>query len=83
MYYASVAKVIQVRDVPDEVHETLSRQAADAGMSLNRFLLAELESTARRSHNAEIFRRANERPGPRVRTDEIVADIRAERDRLG
>jgi 23S rRNA maturation mini-RNase III len=78
-----MSKVVQVRDVPEEVHETLSRQAEGAGMSLNRFLLAEFESIARRSRNAEVLSRARERAGPRLATDDIVADVRAERDRLG
>lgn len=78
-----MTRVIQVRDVPDEVHETLSRQAEAAGVSLNRFLLAEFESITRRSRNAEIFRRARERPRARLSTEEVVADIRDERDRLG
>ncbi|MDQ3306508.1 MAG: hypothetical protein M3535_11155 [Actinomycetota bacterium] len=45
---------IQVRDVPDEVHRTFRRRAAEAGMSLQEFLLAELTRAARRRTPAEV-----------------------------
>jgi antitoxin FitA len=71
--------MVQVRDVPDEIHAELVAQAERAGMSLNRFLLNELRQIARRSRNAEVFRRARARPGPRLSRESIVAEIRAMR----
>ncbi|MGH3557998.1 MAG: FitA-like ribbon-helix-helix domain-containing protein, partial [Mycobacterium sp.] len=35
-------KVIQIRNVPDEVHRTLRTRAAAAGVSLSDYLLDEL-----------------------------------------
>ena len=40
--------MIQVRDVPDELHSTLKARAASEGMNLSDFLKRELERTAER-----------------------------------
>ncbi|MBW3604484.1 MAG: hypothetical protein KY460_06125 [Actinobacteria bacterium] len=45
---------IQIRDVPDDVHRVHRRRAADAGMSLQEFLLAELIESARTRTPAEV-----------------------------
>ena len=42
----SVMPSIQVKDVPDEVHATLRKRAASAGMSLQEYLLARLVTEA-------------------------------------
>lgn len=80
MYIACMGQVIQVRNVPDEVHRELTQQATNAGLSLNRFLLTELERIARRGRNQEIFARARRRPGRRPTSAEIVQAIREIRD---
>jgi len=41
-----MSKMIQVRDVPDQVHRTLKARAAREGMSLSGFIKKELESSA-------------------------------------
>ena len=46
---------IQIRDVPDDVHRVHRRRAAEAGMSLQEFLLAELVESARTRTPAEII----------------------------
>lgn len=74
-------RVIQARDVPEEVYAELVRQAGSRGMSLNRFVLAEFERIARRGRNAEIFARARARGEDWPSGSEIVSVIRAERDR--
>jgi hypothetical protein len=71
---------LQVRDVPEAVHAELARQAAAAGMSLNRFMLAELERIARRGRNADVLRTAAARPGSQITSEEIVDAIRAGRE---
>ena len=43
-----MSKMIQVRDVPDEVHSTLKARAAREGMSLSDFIKRELEHSAER-----------------------------------
>jgi len=45
---------IQIRDVPDDVHLVHRRRAAEAGMSLQEFLLAELVDSARARTPAEV-----------------------------
>lgn len=45
---------IQIRDVPDDVHRVHRRRAAEAGMSLQEFLLSELVDSARAPTPAEI-----------------------------
>lgn len=43
-----MSKMIQIRDVPDEVHSALKARAAREGMSLSDFLKRELEHTVTR-----------------------------------
>ncbi len=69
-----MSRVIQIRDVPDELHEALSEAAHDSGLSLNRFVL--LHKVGRRRRNAEIFRQLHAQSGGRMTREEIVATIR-------
>jgi plasmid stability protein len=43
-----MSKMIQVRDVPEQIHSTLKARAAREGMSLSDFIKKELERTAER-----------------------------------
>ena len=45
---------IQIRGVPEDVHRTYRRRAAEAGVSLQRFLLSELVEGARTQTPAEV-----------------------------
>jgi len=76
-------KVIQIRDVPDDVHAELSRRAEAAGLSLSKFALRELEQSSRVGRNAEIFARLRQLPPTGISDEQIVSDIRAERERAG
>ena len=40
-------KMIQIRNVPDALHRKLKARAAEKGMSLSEYLLAEVEQIAR------------------------------------
>jgi hypothetical protein len=55
-----MSKVIQIREVPDDVHDALLAAAKDQGMSLTRYLQRELAQVARRATvvaaNAEVVR---------------------------
>lgn len=42
-----MSKVIQIRDVPDDVHDALVESARAEGLSLTRYMLRELEHLAR------------------------------------
>ncbi|WP_222932832.1 FitA-like ribbon-helix-helix domain-containing protein [Nocardia yunnanensis] len=46
---------LQIRDVPDEVRDTLAEQAARRGQSLQAFLLGLVEREARLVHNEQMF----------------------------
>ncbi len=74
--------MLQVRNVPDEVHATLRARAAAARMSLSDYVLRELEHIAERRPTAQILLRSAPRTSE-VSTDAIVAALhegRAERE---
>jgi plasmid stability protein len=76
-----VAKNIQIRNVPDEVHAVYKRRAAAAGMSLQEYLLADLTEQAGRLTMAESMARiASHARGSRVSTADIVQAIREDRE---
>ena len=52
---------LYVRDVPDEVTQTLKERAAAEGKSLSAFVAAELARIASRPTNAEIVERLRDR----------------------
>jgi len=54
---------IQIRDVPEDVHAELVRQAEEAEQSLNKYLLGVLRESIRGGGNAEVFARAAARKG--------------------
>lgn len=75
-----MAKTIQVRDVPDDVHRRLSDRAAEERRSLSQLLRDELIELARRPTMAEMLDRLAERPI--VGVPEAAADALA-RERQG
>ena len=74
-------KAIQIRDVPDDVHQTLRIRAAIAGLSLSDYLLQEITGIARRPTVAEVLDRVEARQGG-VSREAIVAAVRAGRGEL-
>ena len=56
-YVDSMAKMIQVRNVPDALHRSLKVRAAMAGKSLSDYLLGELREIAERPTLAEFRER--------------------------
>ncbi|WP_084965224.1 FitA-like ribbon-helix-helix domain-containing protein [Thermoactinospora rubra] len=82
-----MAGVIYVRDVDDDVIETLKQRAAEAGMSLPAYAAQRLTLIARRPANAEVMRKVRrlaaarrERGATMPTTADIVAAVRADRD---
>jgi predicted nucleic acid-binding protein len=55
-----MSKMLQVRNVPDEVHRTLKARAAREGLSLSDFVKRELERTAERPSLHEWLDRAQQ-----------------------
>jgi len=72
-----MSKVIQLRDVPDEVHDALTQAARAQGLSLTKYMLRELEHLARRPQvvrdNAESIRRTQQKVQGRSDRDLILA----------
>ena len=71
--------MIQVRDVPDEVHGTLKSRAAREGMSLSDFLKRELAHVAERPTMQEWLARTQQAKTIRSKTSPAQA-IRALRE---
>jgi hypothetical protein len=75
-----MAKSVQIRNVPDDVHRTLRGRAAAEGQSLSDYLLAEITRVAARPPAADVLRRAALRHGG-AQIREIVTAVRSGRDR--
>jgi plasmid stability protein len=75
-----MAKMIQIRNVPDDLHRVLRVRAAQAGLSLSDYLLKQLRRTADRPTREELLDRIARRTPVRSRVR--VADaVRSERER--
>jgi antitoxin FitA len=75
-----MSKMVQVRNVPDQLHRKLKVRAAEQGVSLSDYILAELRRVADRISPQELAERA--RSIVREETRPTPAElIRAERDR--
>lgn len=74
-----MSKMIQVRNVPDDVHRKLKARAALAGTSLSEYLLRELRRAADRPTPEELRARleARECVDP---AEPVVDALRAERE---
>jgi plasmid stability protein len=71
--------MVQIRNVPDELHRKLKSRAALAGMSISEYLLRELERSLQRPTREELLQRLQSRD--RVELRESVADaVAAERE---
>ena len=57
-----MSKMIQIRNVPDELHRTLKVRAAKAGMTLSDYLLSEIEHVAEKPTLAEMMERLGQDP---------------------
>jgi plasmid stability protein len=62
-----MAKMIQIRHVPDEVHRALVAKAAAQGLSLSDYLRAEVTKVAERPSMDEVLARIRELPPVAVR----------------
>lgn len=74
-----MAKTIQVRDVPDDVHHRLTIRAAQQRLSLSEVVRADLVQLARRPTMDEMLERLASRP-PLVVPEATADAIAGERD---
>jgi len=73
-----------VRDVPEQVRDTLAEVARSRGQSMQAYLLSLLEEDARQARNVMLLRQVRETGGGYVaeagQTEAELDTIRAERD---
>lgn len=74
-----MAKMIQIRNVPDDVHKRLKVRAAQMGMSLSDYLKREVVRIAHTPTLEEVLERTSRRP-PVDLGQSIEDAVRAERD---
>jgi antitoxin FitA len=75
-----MGKMIQLRNVPDELHRKLKARAALAGVSLSDYLLADIRRSAERPTREELVRRLHELTPVEPRESPAKA-LRAERNK--
>ena len=75
-----MSKMIQVRNVPDDVHRTLKVRAAAVGMSLSDYVKRDLEIAAARPTLEEIDARVSARGPSNVRADTVISALREARE---
>ncbi len=74
-----MATMIQIRNVPEDVHRKAKARAALAGMTLSEFILRELQKILERPPREELLARISKLAEPRL--DPEPADlIRLERE---
>ncbi len=74
-----MSRTIQIRHVPDSVHQRLKSRAAQAGMSLSDCLLVELRKIAERPTTEELRKRLQQRE-PVTLPISAAQAVREERD---
>jgi len=72
-------RTIQIRNVPHALHRVLKVRAAQAGMTLSDFLLAEARKVAERPSRQELIERLARLPPVRLRVRPAAA-VRAQRE---
>ena len=75
-----MSKMIQLRNVPDDLHRKLKARAAQEGMSLSDYLLAEIQKIAERPTLSELRKRLHGRTTVKPQLPPAES-IRAERER--
>lgn len=79
MYRDSMSKMLQVRNLPDDVHARLKERAVQARMSLSDYVAQELTKLVRYRSNAEIVREARKKTFD-IPIEEVVEGIRRDRE---
>jgi plasmid stability protein len=67
----NMSKMIQLRNVPDNLHRRLKARAAMAGMSLSDYLVSEIKEIAERPTLAELRERLHQRKPVTVELDAV------------
>jgi plasmid stability protein len=75
-----VMTLIQVRNVPDDIHRRLKQRAARQGVTLSDLALAELRRSLDRPTRAELLERLAAAPRAEYGGQTSAEAVRAERD---
>ena len=70
-----MSKMIQIRNVPDDLHRELKMRAAAAGMTMSDYIKRELALRTRKSTIAEIIARREARGRKSTATTQQIVDI--------
>ena len=71
--------LLQIRNVPPELHRLLKARAAMEGLSMSEYVLREVRKALERPSRQEVLQRLRARPVRRLKRDPAKV-IRAERD---
>ena len=74
-----MSKMVQIRNVPDDVHRQIKARAALAGTSLSEYLLREIERSIERPTREELLARLRKVPAFEPR-EPIAEAVAAERE---
>jgi plasmid stability protein len=74
-----MSRMVQIRNVPDALHRKLKARAANAGLTLSDYLLAEVERLAARPTRGEMLARIHGRSRVTLKTS-AAALIREARE---
>ena len=74
-----MSKMVQIRNVPDALHRKLKARAAESGLTLTDYLLAEIGRLAARPTREEMLARLHKRTRVTLKTPAAVV-IREERE---
>jgi plasmid stability protein len=72
--------MVQIRNIPVELHRRLKARAAMEGLSMSDYVLREVTRALERPSRAEVIERLRNRPRLKL-GDEVVAALREERAR--
>jgi antitoxin FitA len=70
-----MSKMIQIRNVPDDLHRELKMRAAAVGMSMSDYIKRELSRKSRKSTIKEIRERSRGRSAESTLTTQDIVDI--------
>jgi plasmid stability protein len=74
-----MAVMVQIRNVPDDLHRKLKARAALAGMSLSEYLLREMKRSLARPTPEELLQRLRSH-GRVILTESVAEAVAAERE---
>lgn len=77
---AGMAKMLQVRNIPERLHRELSKRAKARGQTLTEYVQRLLEREVARPPAEEVFDRIDRRKPIDMRADKEIRAVRKERE---